>query len=117
MFTNIKTLLPRRVEALGVREKLNEKNIEEAATSILKKEFSENKKIKYSVTIKHFRNHKLIISAPNAQWAAQVYLLSDKIKKALEVRFPKTPVKEIIITIADKQKSLSRPHSRRDQKP
>ena len=102
MFTNIKELLPRRIEALGVNEKITAQNVKTVAGIQLKKLLKELNNSAQNVSVKEIKKNTLIISVKNPQWAARVYLVKENLKTSLEDQFPNIKIKEISIIIEEK---------------
>ena len=102
MFTNIRELLPKRIEALGVKERISTQDLRKKADIYLKKLLASLPNANQNVFVKNFSKNKLIIAAKNPQWAARVYLVKENLKTSLEDQFPNIKIKEISIIIEEK---------------
>lgn len=101
VFTNIKELLPKRIEAMGVNEKIFQGNIKKTAQAHIKKMFNTLQSAEESIFIKKFEKNKLIIAVKNPQWAARVYLIKEDLKEKIEEQ-SNIKITDIIIVIEDK---------------
>jgi len=102
VFTNIKELLPKRIEALGVKERISSQDTRKKADLYLKKLLVSLPNAIQNVSIKNFDKNKLIIAVKNPQWAARVYLIKEDLKRNLEAENTEIKIKDVIITIEDK---------------
>ena len=117
MFTNIKAVLPERIEAIGLKNKLSEKDICKAAETLIKQYLKKEKQYIYSFEVKAFKKGTLFVQAENSQWGARLYLLSSELKDKLNQAFPKTKISYIKITVGDISKPSPLKHSRLGRRP
>jgi len=103
VFTNIRELLPKRIEALGVKERISTQDLRKKADIYLKKLLASLPNANQNVFVKNFSKNKLIIAAKNPQWAARVYLIKEDLKRNLEAENEETKIKDVVIVIEDKQ--------------
>ncbi len=114
MFTNIKSVLPRRIDSLGIKEKMAEQNIVKIAQAILaKKILKDNNE---NVVVVAYVKKKLIVAAKNPQWAAKTFIFKEQLKDELEAVLSKIDIEDIRIVIGGERKRSAPQRSRRGRK-
>lgn len=96
MLTNIKILLPERIEALGAGNALAHQSALGVAQAFIKKTPS----LKNAAAATAFRRGTLYLEAKNAAYAAQAYLFIDVLKQRVQAQCPDARLTRITIRIA-----------------